>query len=111
MDGSSERDTIGSTPITDTNKWYHVVAVYDGTKPIINERVSLYIDGIAETTAISYSAGTPAYLPAATVQLGIGSAATIAGGVTNVAYSFNGLIDEPRIYGRALSADEVFTLY
>jgi len=108
LDGSSYRGVIGSSVFSDLNKWYNVVAVYDGTKAV-DSRVSLYVNGIAETTTIRLSLGNPSSIPDGTAQLGIGAAVNSAGTLSR--YNFNGTIDEVRIYNRALSADEIKAEY
>jgi len=71
-----------------TGQWYHIVGVSDGT----NNRV--YINGVSGTPV---SSGT---LTNSTFYLSIN-------GFGTQDYSFDGLIDEVRIYNRALSAEEI----
>ena len=83
------------TNFISTNVWHFVCATYDG----VNRK--LYLDGvldsnIAQTGNIT-SAGT---------QTWIGDYSALAGSDT-----FLGLIDEVRIYNRALSATEITNLY
>lgn len=70
--------------------WEHVVATYNGT------HISLYVNGTLQNT-------TPmtGNLVFSTDTLGIGHA------VFNNANTFMGIIDEVRIYNKALSADEI----
>jgi len=81
---------IGSTNIND-DQWHHVVGVCDGS------RLSLYVDGkldgFTQTSGSLRVSGSNVY---------------IGGGVST---SFNGLIDDVRIYNRALSVEEIRTLY
>ena len=53
--GGSYRGTIGTTPITNTGKRYHVAITYDGTLAV-DSRVYLYIDGTQESTSIDLTA-------------------------------------------------------
>ncbi|MHB1162907.1 MAG: LamG domain-containing protein [Minisyncoccota bacterium] len=81
--------------VTD-NIWHHVVFTRDASAQIVN----LYIDGVldsqfgyTDTGPISTSAG--------------GHSISLAG----TTYSFNGSVDDVRVYNRALSAQEVKQLY
>jgi len=80
--------------IADTN-WHHFVGTYDGTT------VKLYIDTVVrgDTPALSGSIRTESS------GLAIGAVGDSGGGPTP------GLIDEVRIYNRALSAEEIRRLY
>ncbi len=84
------------SPLLDTAKWYHIVGVYDGTN------IMIYIDGIKVATKTHIYGG----LPVAT-----NSSPLILGSVNGISNYFNGLIDEVRIYNRALSADEILQHY
>jgi len=77
----------GSTNIND-NQWHHVAGVYNGSM------LYLYVDGRLDTCKSASGS-----LNVSSSNVYIGSA------------SFNGLIDDVRIYDRALSADEIETLY
>jgi hypothetical protein len=80
----------------DLNKWWHVVVVLNGTS---SANWKLYING-SDNTGVHPDSGTY-YEPSSS-----GSIGSNHGG----AY-FNGVIDDVRIYNRALSATEVATLY
>lgn len=89
----------GTTVLTDGN-WHHVavILVNDGT-PDISE-VRLYVDGVLETTGGSVSC-----------LVNTGSSVDVRIGVHySLLRYFNGLIDEVRIYNRALSAAEIAAL-
>jgi hypothetical protein len=75
------------------NRWQHVASVFNGST------VTLYVNGIAVSTQAQ-----PA-LTASTASLGIGirPADSLRG--------FDGIIDEVRIYNRALSDSEMKQLY
>ena len=85
--------TTRTTPSTSQNTWYHLVGTYDGTD------AKLYINGEVKGTAIGSGnirvSTTNVYIG----QWGDGTA------------RFNGLIDEVRIYNRALTAAEISDLY
>lgn len=76
------------------NSWYHVVATYDGNK------VSLYMNGVE-----SYSTSWSDNIPSSSHPVYIGTE------VTFKQNAFNGIIDEPKIYDRALSRTEIESLY
>jgi len=78
---------------TVSTAWTHVTASYDGSM------IQLYING-SEVASTPYSGG----FPYSTGDLVIGSQA-------NNSNYFEGLIDEVRIYDRALAAQEVIDLF
>lgn len=86
--------------IMSTGTWYHIVAVYDGGT-LSTSTVHLYLNGVPQNISGS----------------GTGSANTtdsnyaIGYDVANSAGSFPGAIDEVGIWNRALSAEEITTLY
>jgi hypothetical protein len=81
--------------------FHHVAAVYDGTT------LTAYLDGVAYAS-IPFT--QTAYASAYFYQLGTGRGAgrPATGGSV---YEFEGLIDEPAIYRRALTAAEVQRIY
>lgn len=74
------------------NQWYHIAGTYDGN------RMTLYLNGqpIASATA--------------SLHVGQNMMPVSIGGHLGV-NSFNGLIDEVRIYNRSLSESEIYNLY
>ncbi|MHC4657131.1 MAG: GLUG motif-containing protein, partial [Planctomycetota bacterium] len=77
-----------------TRIWYHVAATYDGS------RMRVYTNGELENEQAA--SGT---IPITTQELNIGRQAD------NNYWPFEGLIDEVRIYDRALSAEEIEAIY
>jgi hypothetical protein len=75
------------------SQWHLLVATYDGSRHL------LYVDGALGTSATA--SGT---IRANSNELNIGRFGSFGG-------YFNGVIDEPRVYLRALSAAEVYDLY
>ena len=73
------------------NKWATIVVTYDGFQ------LKVYIDGMLKSTVV----GTPRYTP--------NPYDVLIGGTENPSYPywFNGIIDEIRIYNKALCADAV----
>ncbi len=91
----------GSTTIA-TGRWYHVAMVFDGT--LNDRRLKLFINGLPEIFG-TVSATTLAR--AATVPVRVGDYTT---GTVSGSSGFLGLIDEVRVYNRALSPEELLLL-
>jgi hypothetical protein len=83
------------------NTWHHVAAVWDGS----TKTAKLYIDG-AEPSYQTTNPGVGAYNSDASRNKEIGRIPHVGG----IQY-FNGVIDDVRIYDRALSAWEIWELY
>jgi len=82
------------------NSWNHVAVVYDSSSTSNN--ADLYINGVKQTISkISSPQGTQ------TTNEGAG----IIGNRIPLNRGWNGLIDELRVYNRALSAAEIVSLY
>ncbi len=81
------------------NTWHHVVGVWDSS----TKTAKLYIDG-AETTYQTANPGVGAYNSDASNNKEIGR-------LPLAVQYFNGIIDDVRIYNRALSAQEILQLY
>lgn len=84
------------TPADWANKWHHVAGTYDGGT------LRLFLDGKQVATAtddkgVSFGGNA----------VGIGADVTFNAQDPNVPNTFSGLIDDVRIYNRALSADEL----
>lgn len=104
---SSRRLTanIGSTALSgpttlNVGQWYHVAMVFDGTLP--DRRLQLFLNGVPEAFG-TVSATTLTHAPSVPVRVGDFTA-------TAVSSSFLGLIDEVRIYDRALTQEEILLL-
>ena len=96
--GSDGNLYSASTPFTDGyENWYHVVGVYD------KENLRVYLDSV-ETIGDSYSEN----LEKRDGEMWIGKGASY---FTPETYEFDGLIDDVRIYDRALSESEITELY
>jgi hypothetical protein len=98
-DGLSIATEVPGTAPVPANQWTHLAAVYDGTS------LRLYVNGVSNNS-VAYSGGIYAGID----DLGIGGVVggTPAGG--SIA-TFAGLIDEPTVYNRALSSNEVLAVY
>ena len=97
-------DPFQSTTISvSTNQWTNIVGILNFTG---GDRIDVYKDGVlAISTSVtftnsSWTQGTPTT-----------ESDKIGAYTSPVAEYFNGLIDEVRVYNRALSADEVKRLY
>lgn len=74
--------------------WHHYICTYDS----VTRKRSIYVDGVLKA---SNTAGTHF----------LGTNITGVGRVNNNTFYFNGLIDDVRIYKRALTSRDVRTLY
>jgi hypothetical protein len=93
-----EWDTPANTMVY--NSWNHVAVVYDSSS--ISNNADLYINGVKQTISkIALPQGTQ------TANEGEG----IIGNRIPLNRGWDGLIDELRIYNRALSAAEIVSLY
>lgn len=88
----------GGGAVVSAGVWHHIVGVYDGTK------TQLYIDGIAWGSPTACSGNISPMLPGSFLSIGGEDGRTFCG--CNDRY-FKGLIDEVKIYNRALSGFEV----
>lgn len=98
--GGGTRDDFNLPALT-ANQWTHLVFTYDG----ITDVKRIYKDGQLEATKNPTTHGAGSLGLTATTCHYLGT--TSGGGIIY----FNGLIDEVRVYNRALSADEVKQLY
>lgn len=86
-------------------EWHQVVVAYDGTQSSDAARLRLYVDGNEQSLIYPYS--IPSALPSGLASSVIG--ARWLG--TEPGCYFPGLLDDFRIYDRALSGEEVGDLY
>lgn len=90
LHGTEGNDTV-SVPKVKNNQWNHVVYVYNG------EEETWYLNGV-EAPYFPYTEELPA--GRATITIGWGH-------TTPENYHFNGIIDEVKIYSRALAIQEI----
>ena len=90
--GDLDGGWLHGTTRVDDGEWHFVVGTFDGTI------ARIYVDGVLDAA----EERTPNL--ASTVNLYVGSN-------TNGEQVFEGIIDEVRVYNRALSADEIWQLY
>ena len=98
FDGSSFIRLESNTPIGDGG-WHHVAYSFDDAA----NTQTLYIDGVVvatgtQTTSIDYTAGN------STTRIGAHA------NDSDTDFDFNGLIDDARVYTRAISDEEIFAL-
>ncbi len=91
-------DNISSAVVVTTGVWHQLAIVNNGSRDYF------YYDGVL-VDSIAYTSNSTNDLP-----LTIG-ATCVGASCTSRADKFNGLLDEVRIYNRALSADEISRLY
>lgn len=92
--GGGNQAVTTSAQRIDDGKWHHIVAVRSGTT------TTLYIDGVAT--------GTPGTGGTANVN---NTGSKFIGCNLTPAKFFLGLMDKPRLYGRALSSAEISNLF
>ena len=90
---------ITSTPLIDTVKWHMVTVVYT----LASQQVSVYIDGTFDSAATGIA--TPNSANNAAIYIGKDNPASAS------TYSFEGAIDDIRVYNRAVPSDQVTKLY
>ncbi|NHV97745.1 MAG: hypothetical protein HA494_08205 [Thaumarchaeota archaeon] len=88
---TSSRSTLNSSLTLSQNQWYHIVGTYDGSYQ------KIYVNGVLNTS----KAWSGNIVSSTTVRVGWGLSDRY----------WRGLIDEVRIYSRALSASEIQQLY
>ncbi len=96
--GSYNPNVIGAT-FYSLMQWHHVVATVSGTTG------KVYLDGNLD------GSGDVGSIPQNMLDVFIGRAHIGCGGGCGIEEFFNGLIDDVRIYNRALSASEIQQLY
>ncbi|MFL5764351.1 MAG: LamG-like jellyroll fold domain-containing protein [Bacteroidia bacterium] len=105
----------GSTSVTDTSMWYHVVAMYDGTNGTAGGlgRVQMYVNNVMQTISAALPpSGTLGNMQAGTAHLGTATTLTSSGTLCAASsYDFHGKIDDIRIYDRLLNAAEINAIY
>jgi hypothetical protein len=85
-----------TTTLPDDGAWYHVAGTYDGSL------IGIYLNGLLVTQQVASGA-----IPVTADPLSVGGKP----GSTSLLNRFNGIIDDVRIYGRALSGGEIIQIY
>ncbi len=98
--GAARLDREGSTTV-DNGLWNHIAFTYDGSATAAG--IKLYVNGVEETESTS-SNNDPGTLVDVETDIGRRNRTTSA-------EYFNGLIDDVRLYNRALTASDIAQLY
>jgi Protein of unknown function (DUF4038)/Concanavalin A-like lectin/glucanases superfamily/Putative collagen-binding domain of a collagenase/Fibronectin type III domain len=91
--GGTSRTQRYSTTVRSLNTWYHVAGVYDASAGTLN----IYVNGVLDNGTLTGAIPSSQFNQNVNVNIG-----RRTGG-----YYFNGVIDELRIYNRALSQAEI----
>ncbi len=94
------QDIWGKKAVTNDTKWHFISFVYDGAGATNADKVKLYFDGTPQSS-LTFSG---------TIASSVTCTSTLSIGVRNTGYS-SGLIDEVRVYNRALSSAEIASIY
>jgi hypothetical protein len=89
-----------TTAAVNDGNWHHVAYTYDGSEDAAG--LTLYIDGSASATTVSFNNIDATVTSTTNLQIG-------ARDGTN--QPFNGTIDEVKVYNRTLSSEQILALY
>jgi len=103
-DGNTQYAEFDYSTAFSSNTWHHLVVVYDGTLTGNSNRLKVYVDSNAIT--LTFVGTIPSTLPTNTDSYFIGETAPAV-----TIPPFNGLIDEVRIYDKALLSSEIIKNY
>lgn len=97
---SDTLQTVSTGTLVTTATWYHMTCVVD----YYNDKITIYLNGVAQATdgTVSFTQNTSENLSSQTSSIGIDE--------DKIGGDYDGLIDELRVYGRALSTSEVVAL-
>jgi len=100
----SNKAAVAGDNVLNVGQWHHAVMVFDGS--LATGNLKLYLDGSTEKVGTVTGLNPPSIIPRrAGTPLRIGDYTNVA--LSATALGFNGLIDEVRIYNRALSIAEI----
>ncbi|RME14461.1 MAG: hypothetical protein D6797_08815, partial [Bdellovibrio sp.] len=93
-----------TTPGLQDFRWHHIAVTFDGS--LSSNQLKLYLDGLLETevTTVNVSSVFP---PNANFEVG----RILGPSGTPHLYNFNGYLDELAIWNKALSAEEILSIY
>ena len=108
---SSTQKTIQSNSTINDTCWHHVVINYNGS---INsndglDRVKIFIDNVEESTTLVVNNGIAGNIQNGISHLGMGMSLNSNG--QPCSHQFEGKLDDVRIYSKALSIQEIDSLY
>jgi hypothetical protein len=124
--GKIKTDSVAAGTVSDFGKYYHVIATYDKKSP--TELIALYVDGVKVGGSGTNNIGVQLHFPTDYYAMATGHTHTegdrtanteflcIGGGSHQSGYPAFGAphnmkVVVARVYGHALTADEVSTLY
>jgi gliding motility-associated-like protein len=90
------------------NQWFHYVLVFDGNL-ISAQRVKLYVNGVLSTTTLTVGS-IPTTTTNTNQEVTIGACHTY-NNTAGIGNPYNGVVDDVRIYNRALTNIEINQLY
>ena len=98
-------EQCGATVLA-TGTWYHIAGVYDAE----NLEMHVYVNGVLDDGMLVNTVPGAQHEPTVLVDVQIGNASPSGGASTGGGNTFAGLLDEVRMYDRALSATEIATI-
>ena len=107
---AASNNYISLTSPMSTNRWFHFVLVFDGSRPQL-ERLKLYVDGNPFSVNIGRQVGDFGTSTVNTPQCLTIGAGHHANNPLSPANCYNGDLDDIRIYNRALSSSDIQALY
>ncbi len=102
-EGSVSRGRCSAADILTAGTWTHIVMVYDGTQATDAGKVTFYANGI-QVSAATFGSGISA-------TTGSNAASVSIGNTPSPDVFWDGLLDDVRIYNRALTPAEAKQLY
>jgi fibronectin type 3 domain-containing protein len=99
-DGASHTQRYSKTVVA-PNTWYHVAAVYNSTV----QTLDIFVNGIVDDGVLTNPIGARSSIPS--VQVLPPASVTANIGRRTGGYYFNGVLDDVRVYSRALSQAEI----
>jgi RNA polymerase sigma factor (sigma-70 family) len=99
---NNKKGFVRSDQTVTDGEWHHLVVTYNGTEQI------LYVDGVRQQRVAHWRGRVPTNSYDLTIGMNLVDPNP---GYNEVGASFDGLIDEPMIYNRALSPDEIKFLF
>jgi hypothetical protein len=96
-----------STSVPTTGVWYHVAGVYDTTGPALH----IYVNGVLDDGSLTVDVPAMQYVPTSPLHAEIGNADPLpVGNLTGGPNTFDGLIEDVRVYDVALDPEQIAAL-
>jgi uncharacterized protein (TIGR02145 family) len=103
---------VGSNSIISTSTWNHIVLIYDGTEPQINNRQKVFVNGVFQSNNFNCQNclnNIPSAIGNIYNHTTIGGRYNVT--LNNIIEPFNGKIDELAFWSRVLTSAEIQQLY